>query len=66
LSFFISAYSRGSPEYILIGIGSFLVFLGRNLLITADTCVTPLPGLLSLIAGTWLICTKLHKVYLWL
>ncbi|GHU87688.1 hypothetical protein FACS189476_03520 [Spirochaetia bacterium] len=66
LSFFISAYSRGSREYILIGVGSFLVFLGRNLLLSADTWVTPLPGLLALIAGTWFICTRLHKVYLWL
>ena len=66
LSFLISAYSRGSQEYILIGVGSFLVFLGRNLLITADTWVTPLPGFLALAAGTWFICTRLHKVYLWL
>jgi hypothetical protein len=65
-SFFISAYSRGSREYLLIGIGSFLVFLGRNLLLTADTWVTPLPGLLALAVGTWFICTRLHKVYLWL
>ncbi|GHV54265.1 hypothetical protein AGMMS49579_14510 [Spirochaetia bacterium] len=66
LSFFISAYSRGSNEYILIGVGSFLVFLGRNLLLTADTWATPLPGLAALITGTWFICTRLHKVYLWL
>jgi hypothetical protein len=66
LSFFISAYSRGSREYIFIGIGSFLVFLGRNLLLTTDTWITPLPGLLALIMGTWFICTYLHKVYLWL
>ncbi|GHV05380.1 hypothetical protein FACS189485_12270 [Spirochaetia bacterium] len=66
LSFFISAYSRGSREYILIGVGSFLVFLGRNLLLSADTWVTPLPGLAALTAGTYFICTRLHKVYLWL
>jgi hypothetical protein len=66
LSFFISAYSRGSREYILIGAGSFLVFLGRNLLLSADTWAAPLPGLLFLIAGTYFICTRLHKVYLWL
>jgi hypothetical protein len=66
LSFLISAYTRGSREYIFIGIGSLLVFLGRNLLLTADTWITPFPGLLALIAGTWFICTYLHKVYLWL
>jgi hypothetical protein len=66
VSFFISAYSRGSREYIFIGIGSLLVFLGRNLLLRADTWVTPIPGLLLLVAGTWLICSQLHRAYLWL
>ncbi|MFP3091093.1 hypothetical protein LQZ21_12290 [Treponema sp. TIM-1] len=66
ISFFVSAYSRGNREYVFIGIGSFLVFLGRNILLNADTWVTPLPGLVSLGAGTWFICTQLHRVYLWL
>jgi hypothetical protein len=66
VSFFISAYSRGSREYILIGIGSLLTFLGRSVLLTADTWITPLPGLALLAAGTWIICVQLHRVYLWL
>jgi hypothetical protein len=66
ISFFIAAYSRGSGEYILIGVGSFLVFLGRNILLSADTWVSPFPALLLLAAGTWFICIQLHKVYLWL
>jgi hypothetical protein len=66
LSFFISAYSRGAGEYILIGVGSFCVFLGRNILLSADTWVSPFPALLLLAAGTWFICIQLHKVYLWL
>ncbi|MDR0690440.1 MAG: hypothetical protein LBG08_09310 [Spirochaetaceae bacterium] len=66
ISFFISAYSRGTREYIFIGIGSFLVFFGRDILLNADTWVTPLPGLLSLGVGTWFVCTQLHRVYLWL
>jgi len=65
LTFFISAYTRGSRAYVFIGIGTFLVFIGRNLLINSDTWVTPLPGLLALIAGTWLICSRLHREYLW-
>jgi hypothetical protein len=65
-SFFISAWSRGTPEYIAIGAGSFLAYAGRNILLSADTWISPLPGLLFLAAGAWLICTKLHKVYLWL
>jgi hypothetical protein len=66
VSFFISAYSRGSREYIFIGAGSFLVFLGRNMLLSADTWISPAPALIFLGVGTWLICTQLHHVYLWL
>jgi hypothetical protein len=66
ISFFISAYSRGSREYILIGAGSFLVLLGRNILLSADTWASPVPALIFLALGTWLICTQLHHVYLWL
>jgi hypothetical protein len=66
MSFFISAWSRGTPEYVAIGAGSFLVYVGRNILLSGDTWISPLPGLLLLAAGAWLICTKLHKVYLWL
>jgi hypothetical protein len=66
VSFFISAYSRGDKEYIPIGIGSLLVFMGRNILLNADTWASPLPGLLLLAAGTWFICTHLHRIYLWL
>jgi hypothetical protein len=65
-SFFISAWSRGTPEYAAVGLGSFLAFTGRNILLSADTWITPFPGILCLTAGVWLICTKLHKVYLWL
>jgi hypothetical protein len=66
MSFFISAWSRGSREYIAVGSGSFLACAGRNILLSGDTWISPLPGLLLLTAGIWLISTKLHKVYLWL
>ncbi|QQO09560.1 DUF3631 domain-containing protein [Breznakiella homolactica] len=66
LSFFIAAYSRGSKEYTFIGIGSLLVYIGRNVLLTADTW-PPLPlAIAMLAAGTWLTCTRIHQVYLWL
>jgi hypothetical protein len=64
ISFLISAYSRGAREYIFIGIGSFLVCLGRTMLLSSDTWITPLPALLLLSGGTWLICVQLHHVYL--
>jgi hypothetical protein len=66
ISFLISAYSRGSREYIFIGIGSFLVFWGRAMLLASDTWITPLPALLLLVGGTWLVCVQLHHVYLWI
>jgi hypothetical protein len=66
VSFFISAYSRGDREYIFIGVGSLMVFAGRNILLSADTWVSPLPGALFPALGPWFICTHLHKVYLWL
>ncbi|MDR1411831.1 MAG: hypothetical protein LBI91_06480 [Spirochaetaceae bacterium] len=65
-SFFISAWSRGTPEYVSVGVGAFLMFAGRGILLSADTWISPIPGFLFLVAGIWLICTKLHKVYLWL
>jgi hypothetical protein len=66
LSFLVAAYSRGSREYVFIGIGSLLAFWGRTALLSADTWLTPLPGLALLVAGTWIVCVQLHRVYLWL
>ena len=66
ISFFIAAWSRGSREFIFIGTGIVFAFLGRNLLLNADTWEALPVGLLFLVTGTWLICTRLHKVYLWL
>ena len=66
LSFFVSAYIRGSRSYVLIGIGVFFEFAGRSILLNSDTWITPLPGLMILIAGTWFACSRLHLEYLWL
>lgn len=66
VSFFISAYSRGTKEYIFIGIGSLLAMVGRNILLGSDTWISPFPGLAILCIGTWFICMYLHRVYLWL
>jgi hypothetical protein len=66
ISFFIAAWSHGSRGYVFIGVGSVLVFLGRNILLGADTWAGLPVGLPLLAAGTWLICTNIHKIYLWL
>jgi len=65
-SFLVSAHTRGSAEYIYIGIGAFLTFFGRSILLSGDTWASPIPGLFILCLGTWIICTKFHHLYLWL
>jgi hypothetical protein len=66
LSFFIAAWLRSSREFVFIGTGSVLALLGRHILLNADAWAALPAGLLLLTIGTWLICTKLHKIYLWL
>ena len=66
ITFLISAFTRGSKSYLIIGLGVFMAYAGRNILLTSDTWITPLPGLLLLLAGTWLTCAFLHREYLWL
>ena len=66
VSFFIAAWSRSSREFIFIGIGAILAFLGRTILLTADAWAILPFALAFLIAGTWIVCTYLHKIYLWL
>jgi hypothetical protein len=65
-SFFVSAYTRGTREFIFAGAGTFLAFAGRYILLNADTWAALLPGLAVISAGTWFICTRLHRIYLWL
>jgi hypothetical protein len=64
-SFFISAYTRGSKEYVYIGLGILITYLGRSLLFNSDTWISSAPGLVILSLGIWFTCTKLHKIYLW-
>ncbi|MDR0313487.1 MAG: hypothetical protein LBI14_07805 [Treponema sp.] len=64
-SFFISAYTRGSKEYVYIGLGVLITYLGRDILLNSDTWISPVPGLIFLSLGTWFLCIKLHKIYLW-
>ena len=66
ISFFIAAWLRSSREYVFVGVGTVLVFLGRVILLTADTWAGPATGPAILALGTWLICKKIHKIYLWL
>jgi len=66
LSFLVASYIKETKEYLFVALGVLLVSLGRALLIGADTWVIPALGLLMLIAGTWFVTQRLHRVYLWL
>jgi len=66
LSFFIASKSRGLKEYAHAAIGVILVMAGRNILLGTDNWLGPLPGIFLLVFGTWYICSKVHKIHLWL
>ncbi|MDR0599253.1 MAG: hypothetical protein LBG84_04115 [Treponema sp.] len=66
VSFLAAIHIRGNGEYLAVTLGALLVSLGRGLLINADNWVALGLGLITLTAGTWLITTRLHQVYLWL
>jgi hypothetical protein len=65
-SYLVSARMRGGKEFVLAGAGAFLAFAGRVFLLDADTIYTPVPAFLCLLAGTWLVCKQLHRIYLWM
>jgi hypothetical protein len=66
VSYFIGGHVRSSREYARAGLGIFLVFLGRNTLLNADTIAALVLGALVLSAGSRLVLDQLHKAYLWL
>jgi hypothetical protein len=66
ISFFIAAKFRDSKEYIYVAVGSMLALIGRNILLNTDNWIGPLPGIFLLSFGTWFLCSKLHKIHLWL
>jgi len=66
ITFFVAAKVRDSREYIFVGIGVIIALAGRNILLGTDNWAGPVPGILLLSFGTWFICSKLHKIHLWL
>ncbi|MCL2442778.1 MAG: hypothetical protein FWD13_04850 [Treponema sp.] len=66
ISFFIAANIRGTKEYTFVAIGIILALVGRNILLNTDNWLGPVPGILMLSFGTWFLCSKLHKIHLWL
>ena len=65
VSFLISAKNHDSKEYIYVAVGIMLALSGRHILFNIDNWIGPLPGISMLTFGTWFICIKLHKIYLW-
>jgi len=65
-SFMIAAKNRGTKEYYFVAAGIMLALAGRNILLSADNWLGPVLGILLLSIGTWLLCSKLHKIHLWL
>jgi len=66
ISFLIASRNRGAKEYNYIALGVLLALIGRNILLYADNWAGPIPGILLLSIGTWFICSKLHRIHLWL
>ena len=66
ISFFIAAKTRDSKEYIYVAIGMILALFGRNILLNTDNWISPVFGILLLSFGTLFLCSKLHRIHLWL
>jgi hypothetical protein len=66
ISFVIAAKIRDSKGYIYIAIGAVLALAGRSILLSADNWIGPAFGIVLLSFGTWFLCSKLHKIHLWL
>jgi len=66
ISFLIAAKTRDSKEYTYVATGIILALFGRNILLNTDNWISPVCGILTLSFGTWFLCSKLHKIHLWL
>jgi len=65
-SFFIASKVRDSREYIHAAIGVLFALIGRNILLETDNWIGISLGIVMLSFGTWFLCQKVHKIYLWL
>jgi len=65
-SFFVAAKVRDTKEYNYAAIGVILAMIGRNILLRTDNWIGLVLGILSLSFGTWFLCSKVHKIHLWL
>jgi len=66
ISFLIAAKIHDSREYAYIAIGIMLALAGRGFVINVDNWTSIVPGIILLSIGTVILCSKLHKIHLWL
>ncbi|MCL2186627.1 MAG: hypothetical protein FWB86_12375 [Treponema sp.] len=66
ISFLVASKVRGSKEYIFVAIGVMLALIGRNILQGTDNWLGAIQGIAFLSFGTWFLCSKVHKIHLWL
>ena len=66
ISFFIAAKIRESKYYVHAAVGVMLALIGRNILLSTDNWIGIFQGILLLSFGTYYLCSKIHKIYLWL
>jgi len=66
LSFLVAAKVRGSKDYIYVAIGVIFAIIGRNILVGTDNWLGTIQGIVFLSFGTWFLCSKVHKIHLWL
>jgi hypothetical protein len=65
-SFLIAAKNKSSREYLYVAIGITAALAGRNILLGTDNWAGSILGILMLSFGSWFLCSKLHKINLWL
>jgi len=65
-SFLIASKIRDTKEYIFVAVGVMLALMGRNILLYSDNWITVGMGIVMLALGTWFLCTRIHKINLWM
>jgi len=65
-SFLITAKNKDSKEYVYAAAGIMIALIGRNFLLNTDNWAGSILGIIMLSFGMWMLCSKLHKIYLWL
>ena len=66
ISFLVAVKVRKVNGYLYVSIGVTAALIGRNILFGADNWVGSIVSILLLSFGTWFMCSRLHKIHLWL